>query len=106
VPTLARVREGFALQVSPGEVESAFEVPLAFLMALQNYKRQQAQWNQLSTSVSAIQFEDDNIWGVTAGILRNLLRADLQRLILIGGREVGISHPQACSSTATEEVRS
>jgi 8-oxo-dGTP pyrophosphatase MutT (NUDIX family) len=72
VPTLARVREGFALQVSPGEVASAFEVPLAFLMAPQNYERQQAQWNQLSTSVSAIRFEEDKIWGVTAGILRNL----------------------------------
>jgi 8-oxo-dGTP pyrophosphatase MutT (NUDIX family) len=72
VPTLAHVREGFALQVSPGEVDSVFEVPLAFLMAAQNYKRQQAQWNQLSTRVSAIQFEDVKIWGVTAGILRNL----------------------------------
>jgi 8-oxo-dGTP pyrophosphatase MutT (NUDIX family) len=72
VPTLARVREGFALQVSPGEVASAFEVPLAFLMAPQNYERQQAQWNQLSTSVSAIRLEEDKIWGVTAAILRNL----------------------------------
>jgi hypothetical protein len=41
-------------------------------MTPQNYERQQAQWNQLSTSVSAIQFEEDKIWGVTAGILRNL----------------------------------
>jgi len=72
VPTLARIREGFTLRVSPGEVDSAFEVPLAFLMAPQNYERQQGQWNQLTTSVSAIQFEGDRIWGVTAGILRNL----------------------------------
>lgn len=64
--------EGFARRVSPGEVDSAFEVPLAFLMAPQNYERQQAHWNQLSTSVSAIQFEQDRIWGLTAGILRNL----------------------------------
>jgi 8-oxo-dGTP pyrophosphatase MutT (NUDIX family) len=72
VPTLARVREGFALRVSPGEVDSAFEVPLTYLMAPKNYERQEARWNELSTSVSAIQFKEDKIWGVTAGILRNL----------------------------------
>jgi hypothetical protein len=41
-------------------------------MAPQNYERQQARWNQLSTTVSAIRFEEDKIWGVTAAILRNL----------------------------------
>jgi 8-oxo-dGTP pyrophosphatase MutT (NUDIX family) len=84
VPTLARVREGFALQVSPGEVDSAFEVPLAFLMAPQNYGRQQAQWNQLRTSVSAIRFEDNNNLGRDRRHTAQSLRADLQRLMLIG----------------------
>jgi len=47
-------------------------VPLAFLMALQNYQREKAEWNGLVTNVYAIPFKDRKIWGVTAGILRNL----------------------------------
>ena len=72
VPTVARVREGFAVQVNRGEVEDAFEVPLAFLMDPQNYRRESANWNGLVTSVYAIPFNGRSIWGVTAGILRNL----------------------------------
>jgi 8-oxo-dGTP pyrophosphatase MutT (NUDIX family) len=72
VPTLARVHEGFSLRLNRDEVEDAFEVPLAFLMAPQNHKRQRAEWNGLTTSVYAIQFNHRNIWGATAGILRNL----------------------------------
>ena len=72
LPTLARVREGFSLRVNSGEVDDTFEVPLAFLMALQNYQREKAEWNGLVTNVYAIPFKDRKIWGVTAGILRNL----------------------------------
>ena len=72
VPTLARVREGFSLCLNRGEVDDAFEVPLAFLMSPQNHKRQRAEWNGLITSVYTIPFNDRNIWGATAGILRNL----------------------------------
>jgi 8-oxo-dGTP pyrophosphatase MutT (NUDIX family) len=83
VPTLARVREGFSLRFSRNEVVDAFEVPLAFLMEPQNYRRERAEWNGLPTSVYAIAFSERNIWGVTAGILRNLwepLGADLYSL--------------------------
>jgi 8-oxo-dGTP pyrophosphatase MutT (NUDIX family) len=69
---VARVREGFAVQVNRGEVEDAFEVPLAFLMDPQNYRRESADWNGLTVSVYAIPFNGRSIWGVTAGILRNL----------------------------------
>ena len=54
------------------EVNDTFEVPLAFLMAPQNHRREKADWNGLITSVYAISFNDRKIWGVTAGILRNL----------------------------------
>ena len=50
----------------------AFEMPLAFLMAPQNHKREAAQWNTLPTRVYAISCDGRKIWGVTAGILRNL----------------------------------
>lgn len=72
LPTLACVREGFSLRVNRDEVDDTFEVPLAFLMEPKNYKRENAEWNGLITSVYAIAFNDRKIWGVTAGILRNL----------------------------------
>ena len=43
-----------------------------FLMAPQNHRREKANWNGLITSVYAIPFNNRKIWGVTAGILRNL----------------------------------
>ena len=72
LPTLARVREGFSLRLNRGEVDDIFEVPLAFLMAPENHRRERADWNGLIVSVYAISFNDRNIWGVTAGIVRNL----------------------------------
>ena len=72
LPTVARVSAGFSLRFSRHEVNDAFEVPLSFLMAPQNHKRQRAEWNGLAIMVYAIPFQDRNIWGVTAGILRNL----------------------------------
>jgi 8-oxo-dGTP pyrophosphatase MutT (NUDIX family) len=72
VPTLALVREGFSVQISRAEVVDAFEVPLAFLMAEENHRRERAEWNGLPTRAYAISFGDRTIWGVTAGIIRNL----------------------------------
>ena len=72
LPVLARVHEGFSLHFNRGEVHDTFEAPLAFLMAPQNHRREKAEWNGLTTSVYAIPFNDHKIWGVTAGILRNL----------------------------------
>ena len=72
LPVVARVHEGFALHFNRGEVNDTFEAPLTFLMAPQNYRREKAEWNGLTTGVYAIPFNDRKIWGVTAGILRNL----------------------------------
>ena len=49
VPTLARVGERYLLRVNRDEVEEAFEVPLAFLMATQNHQHEKADWNGLIT---------------------------------------------------------
>jgi 8-oxo-dGTP pyrophosphatase MutT (NUDIX family) len=72
VPVLARVRPGFALRLNRDETDEAFEVPLAFLMAPQNHKRESRDWNGLILSIYAMPFGDRNIWGATASILRNL----------------------------------
>jgi len=72
VPTLARVDPGFRLELNRDEVEDVFEVPLAFLMAEENHKLQSREWKGMTRTVYAIPFEERHIWGVTAGILRNL----------------------------------
>jgi len=72
LPVLARVRPGFALRFNKGEVDDAFEVPLAFLMTPENHKRESRNWNGLTLNLYAIPFGDHNIWGATAAILRNL----------------------------------
>jgi 8-oxo-dGTP pyrophosphatase MutT (NUDIX family) len=72
VPVLARVRPGFELCLNQKEVDTAFEVPLAFLMTPENYKRESRDWNGLTVKYYVIPFANHNIWGATAGILRNL----------------------------------
>jgi 8-oxo-dGTP pyrophosphatase MutT (NUDIX family) len=72
VPTVARVRPGFSLALNPAEVEVAFEVPLSFLMEPGNHRRHSREWQGLMRSYYAMPFGERYIWGVTAGILRNL----------------------------------
>jgi 8-oxo-dGTP pyrophosphatase MutT (NUDIX family) len=72
VPTVARVEPGFDLALNPDEVDNVFEVPLAFLMAKENHALHSREWKGMTRTVYAMPFGERNIWGVTAGILRNL----------------------------------
>jgi 8-oxo-dGTP pyrophosphatase MutT (NUDIX family) len=72
VPLVARVAPDFALTLNPGEVEDAFEVPLAFLMSPENHQRNSRDWNGLTRHFYEMPFGERYIWGATAGILRNL----------------------------------
>jgi 8-oxo-dGTP pyrophosphatase MutT (NUDIX family) len=72
VPVLARIRPGFALGLNTSEVDAAFEVPLAFLMDQSNVQRHSRDWQGMTRHYYAITFGERYIWGVTAGILRNL----------------------------------
>jgi 8-oxo-dGTP pyrophosphatase MutT (NUDIX family) len=72
LPTVARVRPEFMLTLNPGEVTEAFEVPLDFLMNPQNHQRKTRDWKGIARDYYAMPFGDHYIWGVTAGILRNL----------------------------------
>jgi 8-oxo-dGTP pyrophosphatase MutT (NUDIX family) len=72
VPTIARVRPGFHLSLNRDEVDDTFEVPLAFLMEEANHQRHSREWKGMTRTYYAIPFGDRYIWGVTAGILRNL----------------------------------
>jgi 8-oxo-dGTP pyrophosphatase MutT (NUDIX family) len=72
VPTVARVDPHFELTINAAEVHDAFEVPLSFLMQPINHQRHSREWNGMVRHFYAIPFADRYIWGVTAGILRNL----------------------------------
>jgi 8-oxo-dGTP pyrophosphatase MutT (NUDIX family) len=72
VPVVARVQPPFTLTLNPGEVEDAFEVPLSFLMEVANHQTHSREWQGMMRSYYAIPFGERYIWGVTAGIIRNL----------------------------------
>ena len=72
LPVVARVHSGLALTLNRAEVDEAFEVPLRFLMQPENYQRRRREWRGLMRTTYAIAFAGRDIWGVTAGILRNL----------------------------------
>jgi len=72
LPTLARVRPGFALDINKSEVDDAFEVPLAFLMDPLNHQVHSKEFRGMERSYYAMPFAERYIWGATAGILRIL----------------------------------
>lgn len=71
-PVVALVEPTFGLTLSPGEVDEAFEVPLDFLMSPANHQRHTRESNGLTRTFHAMAYEQRFIWGVTAGILRNM----------------------------------
>jgi 8-oxo-dGTP pyrophosphatase MutT (NUDIX family) len=72
LPTVARVSPDYRLTLNEREVAEAFEVPLAFLMDAQNHALHSRDWNGVKRNYYAMPFGERYIWGVTAGILRNL----------------------------------
>ncbi|HEY2231517.1 MAG TPA: CoA pyrophosphatase [Xanthobacteraceae bacterium] len=72
LPTVARVDPSHRLTLNRSEVDDAFEVPLAFLMDAQNHALHSRDWKGVIRRYYAMPFGERYIWGVTAGILRNL----------------------------------
>ena len=72
LPTVARVKPDFTLTLNPREVTETFEVPLKFLMTPANHQRKTRDWKGIQREYYEIPFENYYIWGITAGILRNL----------------------------------
>jgi len=72
LPTVARVKPDFTLTLNPWEVVESFEVPLEFLMTPANHQRKTRDWKGIARDYYAIPYENRYIWGITAGILRNL----------------------------------
>ncbi len=72
LPTVARVKPDFTLTLNPWEVVESFEVPLEFLMTPANHQRKTRDWKGIARDYYAMPYENRYIWGITAGILRNL----------------------------------
>jgi 8-oxo-dGTP pyrophosphatase MutT (NUDIX family) len=72
VPLIARVQPGFQLTLNTAEVDEVFEVPLAYVMDIANMQKHSRDWNGITRHYYAITFGQRYIWGVTAGIIRNL----------------------------------
>ena len=72
LPVVARVSADYRMTLNPHEVADAFEVPLEFLMHPDNHQLLQRDWKGVQRRYFAMPFGERYIWGVTAGILRNL----------------------------------
>lgn len=78
-PVLGLVQELGALKANPHEVADIFQVPLSFLMNPLYHRRHSALWQGQMRHWYSMPYTDPHrpeterfIWGVTAGILRNL----------------------------------
>jgi hypothetical protein len=69
---VARVSPPLALELNREEVEDAFEAPFAFFMDAANHALETREFEGRMRQFYAMPFGERHIWGVTAGILRNL----------------------------------
>jgi 8-oxo-dGTP pyrophosphatase MutT (NUDIX family) len=72
VPVVAMIEPGYDLEIDENEVAAVFEVPLAFLMSPTNHQRHSRELFGRTRHFYAMPYEENFIWGATAGIIRNL----------------------------------
>ena len=72
MPVVAEVAPDYTLTLNPHEVAHTFEVPLGFLMDPRHHELHSREWKGRLRRFYAIPYEEHYIWGVTAGIVRNL----------------------------------
>ena len=71
-PLAALIDPAFTLRVNAHEVAEVFEAPFAFLMDPANHRLEEREWRGRTRKFYAMPYGERYIWGVTAGILRNL----------------------------------
>ena len=71
-PIVAQIHPPFDLEINHEEVAETFEAPFAFVMDPANHQRQSREWKGAMRHYYAMPWESHYIWGVTAGILRNM----------------------------------
>lgn len=73
-PVIGMIPPDINLVPSPDEVEDYFEVPLEFLFDPKNWEPKEAIWEGKRRKYYNMWWEEYRIWGVTAGIIANLIR--------------------------------
>ena len=73
-PVVGVVTPPLELAPDPREVESVFEVPLAFLLDPANRQRRTREFQGQSVGFYVFEYQARTIWGATAGMLVNLYR--------------------------------
>jgi 8-oxo-dGTP pyrophosphatase MutT (NUDIX family) len=68
-PVVGRVATEAELRLDPTEVESAFEVPLEFLLDVHNARRGERRYKGRTFPTVEYRFEGHRIWGATASII-------------------------------------
>lgn len=71
-PVLAVLPRDFVAVPELEEVDDIFETPLAFLMNPENHQKNEAMWGGKRRHYYEMPHNGYRIWGVTAGIIRNL----------------------------------
>ena len=74
-PVVGLIQPPLELAPDPREVESVFEVPLAFLLDTRNHRRQTREYQGRTVGFYEMPYGDRYIWGATAGMVINLQRA-------------------------------
>lgn len=74
-PVIGLIAPPLELVPDPREVESVFEVPLAFLLDARNHKRQTREYQGRMVGYYEMPYGDRYIWGATAAMVVNLYRA-------------------------------
>jgi len=64
---------GYRLTVNPGEIERLIEVPLAHFFQPEVFRVEDWTWKGREHPVYFYRYEGDEIWGLTAAILRQFL---------------------------------
>ncbi len=72
-PCVARVPAIFDMVVDPAELESVFMTPLVVFAKKQSYRLERMSDGLASRMVPHYQINDDNVWGVTATVLVQLV---------------------------------
>lgn len=70
-PVVGLVPSSYQLVLDRREVDEAFEVPLEFLMTVENHQKHSRIWQGKNRAYYAMPYGDKFIWGATAGMLKN-----------------------------------
>jgi 8-oxo-dGTP pyrophosphatase MutT (NUDIX family) len=72
VPVVARISTGYSLRAQVDEVDDIFDVPLPFLLDASNRKTEMRVVKGLARRYYVYAYGQRQIWGATAGMIKNL----------------------------------